>query len=419
MAPAKRNADHAPNNAAGKKQAMNNPIDSRTSNMSTIVNTGTAGILQNPVCVVVYCNGSTSYFESGVDDARIKHSNMGIGVVQEYKAFETETEAKEFIATSVPKITTTEKEKVSPLMAVGNHNQAASLASIVSPEKPPPPKPKGLSALAKITFEKPGSTDLNQESNCIDGKPAAFGKPIAFDTKHRGYLDFVQKTSLTSMVKLDVRIFKYKGSPPPKYQVVAFDLINTTKSQTYWAHNAGKWAEVFSAAKHNYKEMYDEICYKFTAYPVRDINDMSDRNACKTLVVTNKKSNRTYNLQVVGLYVTLPHELTEEEVMKELYAFNNNAKKEYAMEAYMQFHEASAPSLKACITPHTGDYWKLLNSAFSVRPYISYMDSLDSTFRDDVITVLMKELFNEERHPVDYDDIERQKFAYGLLMESA
>ena len=81
--------------------------------------------------------------------------------------------------------------------------------------------------------------------------------------------------------------------------------------------------------------------------------------------------------------------------------------------------EASSPALKACVLPHTGDYWKVLNSASSVRPTITYMGSLDTTFRDDVIIELMKDLFNEERHPVECDDVSHQQFAYGVLMANA
>ena len=354
------------------------------------------------VCVVLYCNGTMSYFETGEEDARIKHSCMGTGVVEAYKPFLTEEEAKFFMNNNARNLV------LKSILCPDN----SAPTNVVSPDRTAL-KTQSRSPLAKVQFAIGKMLDANVDIICNDTKPAAT------DSKHRGYLDFVQKTSLTAQVKLDVKIFKYQGNNAPKFQVVAFDLMNIARGQTYWAHNSARWADVFSAAKQNYNDMYDPICYKFKSFHVRDINDTSDRNAYKMVNVVNNKTSRSYRLYRFGLYVTLPHALTEEEVMKELCAFNTNARKEYAMEAYMLNCEASSPALKACLLPHTGDYWKVLNSAFSVHPTITYMGSLDTTFRDGVITELMKELFNEERHPLEYDDISCQQFAYGVLMANA
>ena len=361
------------------------------------------------VCLVVYDKGVTEEFDTETI-ARVARGNLPSGLVREYKTFDSAEEAKQFITGLVRPAEgqfagTPHDHGVLPglpemtITRVINKPVAA-----VTPQKS---NLRGMAALSKISFPKNPFSAIQAHS------------PIKLEGKHKGFLECVQKNAYANEAKVEINVFHYDGEPAPKYTVVAFDLVSPEKEETYWTHKADKWFDIFETArKGDFASMFDPMCLKYKLFTARDVSSTIDNNSALKKTIVNKSNKTTYQLAINKMYFLIPfEEATGEGIMKGVRAFADSACQEHARQAYYDLHPRSSSNVKDKIEPVDGAYWKILKAAFSVDVEIQYRKTLDCMFRNDEISYLMKELFNEERHPQDYTNMGLLNFAYGIIMD--
>ncbi len=363
----------------------------------------TLTILKPSSCVVVYTTGDYEYFDTEAM-ARKQRGGLPGSVVREYRLFPSKKEANEFMGGSDgdKKVASTKPESriVTPTKAA---------ACLGDPKANLPIKALntiGLSRLESINFPMKGSVVASK-----------YNDRGATTTVSSSYLANLKKVANSGQVEIHIHIFKYGFQPQPNYQVVTFELYDMKQCKKYWTHHGEKWEQAFQNAKgSNVGDIYDDVCYQFKSFVQRNVTSSSSGMHNEPLVFDGTRSDGShYQIEENGLYLLLPHDLTQDQVKEKISLFGVNASKLIAMQAYDALHNSQSPSLRQNVKPVSGGYWKMMQIAFDSEMKIFVEDTLDNMFLDDEISTLMGALFNIFDHPKDYGNSDLINFAYGRI----
>jgi hypothetical protein len=357
-----------------------------------------SAILKSPSCVVVYRGGEYEYFPTEAM-ARKKRESLPASLVMEYRLFPSEQDAQEFIKGSS-----------------GDQKPASSKpeSTIVTPTKAPDPNANvAIKALNKVGFGRLDSIKFPPDAAYAASKQI-LGEPSADSAN---YLASLKKSANLGLVEIRIHIFKFTFGPIPKFQVITFELFDIKQQKTYWCHHGAKWELTFQNAKgKGFDGMYDDVCYKFHSFVMRDVTTSTSGLQNEPLIYEGSRSDGSkYQIEEYGLYLFLPFEYTTEQVKDAIKLFGVNACKSVAMEAYDICHVSQNVTLRQHLKPGSGNYWSMLRIAFESEFHIVEETTLDNMFRDEDIFKFMGALFNEYGHPRDYGNANLINFAYGRI----
>jgi hypothetical protein len=353
-------------------------------------------------CVVVYTTGDYEYFRTE-EMARKQRGCLPGSVVTEYRLFASKQEATEFMDATDggkrPGATKQESTIVTPTKVADHLGDSNANLPIKALNK------IGLSRLEAIDFSTFGS---GVASKYIDRGPT---------TVSSSYLANLKKVANSGQVEIQIHIFKYGLQPQPNYQVVTFELYDLKQSKKYWTHHGEKWEQAFQNAKqNNFGDMYDDVCYQFKSFVLRNVTTRSSGMQNEPLVFDGVRQDGShYQIEEHGLYLLLPFDYTPEQVKEQINLFGVNASKLIAMQAYDALHNSPNTALRQNVKPVSGGYWSMLQIAFDSELKIIVEDTLDNMFLDQEIYTLMGALFNIFDHPKDYGNSDLINFAYGRV----
>jgi hypothetical protein len=396
-------------------------------------------VIQKPSCVVVYANGSTEYFKTEVL-ARKKRSGLPDSIVVEYRCFSTKEQADQFMALpsedKKPAATVTPSKLDIAISRFGDPNEPftpllvdpatlpsnPTLACKVTARFGDPNANLPLKALNKIVSSKLDRIRCPRDSPMVPDVTSGGAAGAYLASLHNAgdseYLAKMRQESRTGLVEIRVHVFKYKFEPQPKYQVVTFELYDIKQKKTYWTHHADKWEQTFQNAKSNgYSDLYDDICYQFHSFLMRDVSTSTSGLHNQPWVHEGlpRADGSKYTIDLMGLYALFPMNYTTEEIKDEIRLFGINALKPVAMQAYDICHFSTSVPLRNSIKAGTGTYWNMLETAFATEIKVIEEDSLDNMFLDTEVFMFMGLLFNEPGHPREYANSNLINFAYGRI----
>jgi hypothetical protein len=417
----------APNKSAGKKKVGEKKA------APTKCASKPSKVLRKPTCVVLYSNGLHEYFKTEAM-AREQRSGLPGDMVVEYRCFATKKKADDFLAVSSGDkklaATVTPSKLDAAISRFGDPNEPftpllvdpATLPSKVTARFGNPNANLPIKALNKIVSGKLDRIRCPRDGPMISGDTSG-GTAGAYlaslnNVGDSEYLAKMRQETTTGLVEIQVHVFKYKFEPQPKYQVVTFELYDVKQKKTYWTHHAEKWEQTFQSAKSNgYSDLYDDICFQFHSFLMRDVSTSTSGLHNQPWVHEGlpRADGSKYKMDLMGLYALFPFNYTTEEIKDEIRLFGTNALKPIAMQAYDICHFSTSVPLRNSIKAGTGTYWSMLESAFASEIKVIEEDSLDNMFLDGEVFKFMGLLFNEHGHPRDYQNSNLINFSYGRI----
>lgn len=418
-------------------------------NSKTKKSEGGKPITKSPCCVVVYNTGDYEYFRTeGM--ARKQRSCLPASLVTEYRVFPTKDEGTEFMngtyyeqdkkpaANPVVRIVSPSKgsscfgnpnEKFTSLNANQNAQFRAPPTRVGNPHFGNPHanlpiKALNKSGLESITFPNQGSSGVTAAPPGVAAASenqylASFqnGAAPVHNAADSAYLASMKSISTADLVQLQVHIFKYPFEPVPKYQVVMFELYDMRQNKTYWIHHPDKWEQVFQRDHSNSSHLYDDVCYNFHSFQMRDVTTKTSGYQNEPWVHEGaaRPDGSRYKIQMKGLYALFPFEYNLEEIEEDVRVFCTNCLKPMAMEVYNMAHYSTNDKVRTSLQPGVGTYWQMLGGALAGNIKIIEEDSLDTMFLNDEVCLFMRILFNETRHPRDYQNANLINYAYGRV----
>jgi hypothetical protein len=368
-------------------------------------------------CVVVFVNGKTQYFITE-DQARIAYQGLPIGVVKEYKMFETVGKATSFIQTQ-------EKGK----------------QTVISVKKPVPTTQKKTRSTGKkiidasipVTPDNMTTKMQTLKAMCLKSgpyKPAATTSPSSTNrmtTGNESLLQSIERRAHCMNNKLRVFVCKFETEDEeipanyefPEEQVIVIDMHEESKNATFWTHKPRKWVSLFEEAKRINSTTFDDECYKLKAFQFRDVTS-GMKNEGKMFHYKTTRGTEMH-LPVDGLFAMVPFIWTTENILDFVVKIGRNMLRDIAKQGY----KAMFPNAAGNFSEHIGTdekkalYWKTLEAVFE-KQNISVIktEALAETLGDDAIYTVMEQLFDETRPMSEWTDPLRVMYAYKNLLDA-
>jgi len=195
--------------------------------------------------------------------------------------------------------------------------------------------------------------------------------------------------------QLVIYIFKFTAQEnstcKPKYNVIAFDFIETRTGSSVWNHKPNQWEMLFQcdklATKSQGGQYLNAFFHNFKACPQRD-NPLS--NETKQRTTKNKKV-----VQAWLLYQLIDHSMTENDIKSNMMLLSEMADD---IEIKKRYHtlisnQGFTGELVSQTHYDTGNFWKKLQNAAKYNIAIVRHNTLCSIFKDEDIKTIVKEMF--------------------------
>jgi hypothetical protein len=355
-------------------------------------------------CVVVFITGECECYDS-IDEARIQRQSLPASLIKEFKEFESQRAAMIFM----------KDPKTASIDAKMSFLSDKKIAA-VTPDKKSNTMNKRSAFFNDISAFKKESKVAGLMTN----------KESIFQSGISGHKKFLQSiTQNANCVNNVLRVFVCKfnanqelpaGYKLPESQVIVIDMFDQNKKSTYWTHKPKAWTNIFETGQATEPDLFEDECYHLQSFPFRDLNSSKKNDA----LTYHYKSPRggVMNIPVEGLYALVPISWTTSEILDFVSTIGTNMLKPTVKEGYSQSFPNSAATFRSDIDSTNGPYWSILQAVFMRKNIkVSNFEALAEIFCNDVVLVIMAELFQDDSPAIDWNDEPRLTYAFKNVLD--